>query len=302
MTWGAIASTAITVGAGMYQQSKAKKAAGKAQAAATPHPWGTATPYGNILMDEQGRMVNASMADNPFFPLLNVGGQAMLANAFSAPGSAYYGAPPELAAAAAGFDPMALQQSAMDRTAQLNALAAPGEQQQRVALDDQLFARGQLGTTGGTERFKALMEAQNTAGLQRQMAGFDFATSNALNRLNAANQAIQTGGNLATSQYNMGTGAFSGMQNYINNFLQSGNLGLSAGGMNAAPWQAAVNTAQTPGAFASLNQGLQQAGVYDKFGDWIGGKLGGGGSTAPAGMTPQQQFPLNLSFSGMWGQ
>lgn len=299
MSWGSIASTAITVGAGYLGAKKQAGAAKQAAAAATPRAYDVSTPYGQIQFDHTGRAINAAMAESPFMPLLSMGGQAALMNAFTAPGSPWYGAPPELIAAAQGFDPQALAAAGQGEYDILTQLAAPEEQRQRVGLQDTLFSQGRLGTSGGAEQARALAEAQSQADLQRRLAGIDRASSNALNRFNAALGTIQTGGNLAAQNYNVGTGAFSGMQDFINNFLQSSNIGLGAGA--GTPWQAAVNQAQSSALpYQSVVGGLQNAGVFDKMGEWIGGKLSSPTYSAPnTGAAPGAAYSGTGNIAGV---
>ena len=144
------------LGAGIYgaaKQGKAGKKAGRRAAAmATPIGYGTAGPWGATAVDPRSRMVTYSPAQNPFSQLFNVGGLGSLANAYSAPGAAYYGASPEVAAAAQGMFGPALEQEAAGRLGVLRELAQPQEQQMQNQLTDRLFASGRLGGTGGATR------------------------------------------------------------------------------------------------------------------------------------------------------
>ena len=58
---------------------------------------------------------------------------------------------------------------------QQKALYAPEQEQQRLELEKRLLAQGMLGSTGGSQRMQALLEAQATQDLQAQAAGLDKA-------------------------------------------------------------------------------------------------------------------------------
>ena len=64
-------------------------------------------------------------------------------------------------------DPFAAQQALYQ---QQQALFAPEQQRDRLALENRLLAQGMLGSTGGALQSQALREAQGTQNLQRQIA------------------------------------------------------------------------------------------------------------------------------------
>ena len=57
------------------------------------------------------------------------------------------------------------------------AIYAPEQERQRLDLEERLLAQGMLGSTGGAERQRALLEAQGQQDLQAQYAGLDKAQS-----------------------------------------------------------------------------------------------------------------------------
>ena len=104
-----------------------------------------------------------------------------------------------------------LQQLAADRTAQLNALAAPAEQAATNQKLTSLFGSGRLGTSGGLEEARDLAMQQTQAATQRGLMGMDFAEQ-------------QRQANLGFGQGFLGQGLQGiGMQQGMNQFL--GQLG-----------------------------------------------------------------------------
>lgn len=88
-----------------------------------------------------------------------------------------------------------LSQLAADRTAQLNALAAPAEQAATNQKLTSLFGSGRLGTSGGLEEARDLAMQQTMAATQRGLAGMDFAEqqrqANLANAQGLLGQAMQ---------------------------------------------------------------------------------------------------------------
>ena len=56
-------------------------------------------------------------------------------------------------------------------------LYAPQQEKERLALEERLLAQGMLGSTGGAERQRALLEAQQMQDLQAQYGGLEQAQS-----------------------------------------------------------------------------------------------------------------------------
>ena len=157
----------------------------------------------------------------------------------------------------------------------------------RLGLDDQLFARGQLGTSGGAERFRALQESLNMADLQRQMAAIGMGQNNANTRFGNAMGAVGQGMGAQNQAFNMGMGAFGGLQGLFGNLMQQGQLGVGAGsGTPAGIAQWAAQQQQTPwqAGYNFLNQG----GVFDRLN-------GLGGATSQVPMVSQPNLgPINV--------
>jgi hypothetical protein len=312
--WGAVNSGAQSMGGwgnvlqgayGIYGASRDKKqgkrAANQAAQAATPVAYGTGSMYGSTTVDPRTRQLGFSMAQNPFAQLMNVGGLQSLANAFSAPGSAYGGAAPEIAAAAQGLTGPGLEQEASGRLGILRQLAAPEEQRASNQLTDRLFASGRLGGTGGGIEQEAMARAQSAADLQRQLASQDWAATRAQNRFQGALQAVNAGQSGAINQFNMGQQSLGSLGDMFRLLLAQGNAGIGAATgtpASIAALQYGANTA--PGGMGAGMEWLKQSGVFNKIGDWFGGKLPGGTPTAPPTASPVgpyqggYQFPTTL--------
>lgn len=278
---------------GSNQQSKAVQGAANA---ATPIAYGTSSMYGTTTVDPKTRQITLNPAQNPFSQIFNIGGVQQLANAYSAPGSAYYGAAPEVAAAARAMGMSEQEAEAANRYGMLTQLAQPEERRMFQRLENNLFARGQMGTTGGGEHYRGFYEAQNRADLERQLASQDWAQSRGLQRFNTALQAVGSGMQGQNQQYNIGAGSYGGMQQAFQQLLAQGNMGLGAAtgtpsGIALANAQAQMGPWNAGAAF------LDKSGAFDALGRWIGDKFGATPTTpAPA---PQPRYGyVDPSFGG----
>lgn len=245
MTWVAVGTAAVGGIASIYSANKASKDAKKAAASTKPSPYGISTPFGNVSF--QNGMGTANPAPNPFVDIFSQLGTASLYNAGTANGMPYQGANPQLiqamqeaqAASAPGSNEF------QDVLGKMRAIAAPEENRQNLALDDEQFARGTLGTTGGAERFRALKEAQGQMDLQRQLSAQGIASENANNRFQRALTTVNQGMSNQQQQFNIGSSANANIQNIWSQLLQQLGVGISAGG-GTAPG-AAVYAAQQAG-------------------------------------------------------
>jgi len=254
----------------IFGAKKKAKADEQAAQAATPVPYSVFGPAGGFGVN--GRQLSLTQAQNPFANMFNVLGAAGLANAGAAS--------PEIMRAYQGLFGRGLDQTVQNQFSRLQQLAAPQELRDRQALDTQLFSRGQLGTTGGAERFRALMEAQGQAGLARQLEAVNLGQQVANQRFNAAmgNQM---------QQFNIGQGAFGGLQNLFQNLIQQGSLGIAAG-RGATPGDVALASAGSQG--LPLQAGynlLNQSGAFDRLGQYLGNWR------TPPINPPQFQFNTN---------
>lgn len=240
-----LAVAAVGAAGSIYSANKASKDAKKAAQATAVNPQDVYSPFGSIEFNNG--QVNATPGQNPFTDLFSQIGTSSLYNAGFANSLPYNGANPALIQAAQE----AAQASAPgsnefnDILTKMRAVAAPEENRQRIGLDNQLFARGMLGSTGGAERFRALTEAQNQADLQRQLAAQGVATENANSRFNRALTTVNQGMSNQQQQFNIGSAANSNIQNIFAQLLQQGGLGISAGGGQAPG--AAIYAAQQAG-------------------------------------------------------
>lgn len=156
------------------------------------------------------------------------------------------------AQALAGYNPNP-QAAAQQRYQMLTDLALPQENRNFNRLKDNLFASGRAGTTGGLvtgdDSLRAFQEASNTADLQRQMAGQDFARQQ--------NQDL----------YNQGTGflqnAFAPFGNIANASINAGSPNTAAGVVGNLGTISNQNASQY-GAIGNVAGGLLQSGF-----DWL---------------------------------
>ena len=281
MTWGAIAGSAISAGVGIYGANKQAKAAKDAAKAGTPLAYSAYGPGGQVQFDNTGKAVNMSIAANPFTPMFQSLGASSLANAATAPGSYLYGADPELASAYQGLTGQGIVDSAQSRYSTLSELAKPQEQRAFNALENRLFARGQMGTSGGGTQYEAFQNAANQADLQRQLSAQDWAQTNALNRFNGALAAVGSGQAGQANQWNIGQGAFSGLQAMFNPLFQQAQIGMGAA--TGTPPSLAMNAANASGGWvAPVDNFLQNTGGYGAIGSGLASLFNrGGGSSAP---------------------
>jgi hypothetical protein len=295
MDWSELLGNVLKTGVSLYGAGKQSDNYKAAAQQATPTPWSTTGGFGTV--QSQNGQLNMQLGQSPFYPMFQAVGMSSLANAATAPGSAYYGAGPEISAAAQGLDTGAMQGTAQDRYNLLTQAAQPEEQRAFNRLEDRLFARGQMGSSGGGEAYRGFEEARQQADLQRQMMGQDFARTSAMDRFQSALQAVQAGQAGQAQQFGMGLDSQSVFQNALQGLLGQGHLGVSAGA--GTPVGAALASAQARGGQYQLgNEFLQSTGAYD----WLGGKLGGlfGGNMATPPFNPNAP-DVNKSVGGILG-
>lgn len=237
----AITTGIIGAGTALYGAKKQAKSAKQAAQATKPTPYGTSSQYGNVNV--KNGQLDFQQANNPFVNMFTMGGLQQAANAFSAPGSAYYGAPQEVIDAANGINNT--DADAAGRLQMLRDLAAPESNRQAVALRERLFGQGRLGSSGGAAEQRAFLDAENQADLQRQLTATDWANQRAQNRFQAALGAVGLGSNIQQNAFNQAAAAQTASQSPFQLLMQQAGLGVSAGG-GVAP-AAAVAAAQAQG-------------------------------------------------------
>jgi len=147
-------------------------------------------------------------------------------------------------------------------------MLAPGQQQARTSLENRLFAQGRLGSTGGSQQFGSLLDAQSQA------------------RNQLMQQSLFGGTQQRGQEINQGMALFGGGLDLNQASIQAANLGLQGGqgGLQADMFNA-QQAANSPDMFGSALTGLGGAiGGMESFG---GGSMGGAppmGIAAP-GMT-----------------
>jgi hypothetical protein len=279
MSWGNVIGGAVAIGGSLLNKKSAKSAA----AATRPTPYQTTGPAGTTTV--AGNTLTMNAAQNPFSPLFQMLGGSSFANAATAPGAFLYGADPELADAYRGMFGQGLTDTIAGQYDLLNQMAAPGENRQRLGLQDMLQARGTGGTSGGAEMFRGLEEALAMADLQRQNSAVGLGQNVAGNRFSSALQGVQSGMGGQLQQFNIGQGAFGGLQSIMENIFRQAGLGVAAGGGQSPG--AAVYASQAAGAVPqAVNQFLQNSGAYDALGRGLGNIFGGGGYTPPVAGQP----------------
>lgn len=264
------AAVGNVVGGAFGARDDAKRAS-RATASATPYGYSTFSPLGSVMVDPNSRSVNISAAGNPWATMMQGLGATSIANAMTAPGSPYYGAAPELAEAARGFTPENMAALQSEELARLRAASAPEEQRMFQQMEDQLFSRGQMGTSGGGERYRGFYEAQSMADLARQGQAFDTARLRQMDRFNTALQAVGSGQSGQVNQANIGSGAFGNFQGILRDLMQSGNIGLGAATAtpaSMAQWNAAMQSS------ASLPSIVEAAGGGQAVWDALKGAWG----------------------------
>lgn len=278
----------VGAGVSLYGANKQAKSAKAAAEATKPTPYSVSGPAGTSAVS--GNNISLTQGDNPFSGLFNALGMGSLANAATAPGSALYGASPEIVQAFQGLFGQGLSDNVTHQYDLLNQLAAHGENQQALSTADRIFSKGQLGTTGGAEMFRALQDSLHQADLGRQQTALGLGRQEALDRFTGATQGTAQGMAGQQQQYNIGAGAFGGLQQILQNLFQQAGIGVSAGGGQAPG--AAIYSAQAQQApFQAINQFLQNSGLFS---------AGGGGNTVyPNGTVPMVSQPstnVNIPF------
>jgi hypothetical protein len=287
LPWGDIISGGVQLGAGLIGGNADKKSAQAAGNLARPLPWSGTSMFGSTQFNPGTQSFDINMAANPFAQVFNQGGLQSLGNAFSAPGSAYYGAAPELAGAANAMFGPEQDAAAAERLGALRAIAQPEEQRMFNRLEDNQFARGTSGTTGGGIQSEAFYKAQQDADLKRSLASQDWAQSRAMDRFQTAMQAVGSGQAGQVNQFNMGNQAQQGLQAMFQQLLNQGNMGISSGSGMPAEFAAGASANPITGQVLPF---LQQSGAFDALGKWVGGQFGGGATPAPA--TAPQPGPM----------
>lgn len=255
----AITTGVLGAGAAIYGAKKNAKSAKAAAASTKPTPYSTSSQYGSV--DARNGQLDFNQAANPFTQMFNIGGLQQAANAFSAPGQAYFGAPQEVIDAVNGINNT--DADAAGRLDLLRNLAAPESNRQALALRERLFGAGRLGSSGGAAEQRAFLDSENQADLQRQLTATDWANQRAQNRFQAALGAVGLGSNLQANAFNQAAASQTAAQSPFQLLMQQAGLGVSAGG-GVAP-AAAVNAAQAQndktGAYLGAFQGLAGLGM-----------------------------------------
>lgn len=295
MTWGGIAAGAGAVIGGVMSSNSAKKAA----KSATPVPYSVSGPAGNVNVDRHNQQISMQLdPNNPFAALFQSLGLGALGRAGNMQDQFLNGANPEVANAYRGMFGQGLTSEIQNQLGLLRSAAAPEENRQRLGLDDTLFGRGMLGTSGGAERYRAQEEAFGQADLERQLAAVGLGQTNASNRFQAALGATGQGMNAQNQQFQMGQGAFGGLNQLFQQLIQQANVGTgAASGTPQGIAQYAAQQSQAP--YQTAFNFLQQSGLLSPRGGGYSGVPGLGVSYgAPTVTAPN---PSSWMPSGNFG-
>jgi len=245
MPWGAVAGAVI----GAYGANKAAK---KQSAAADRNadkayeqslPWSMQGMFGGASFDEEGRMAYTELS-----PEMQEQYNAMMERSRG------------YADQISQFDSGQMQE---DFYQEQKALSEPGEQQDRLAMENRLYAQGMLGSSGGEGRMRGLQTAQSMKDLARR-AEARSASEAQLDRIRGRQSsdfgaALQIGA-LPMDYANLGRGIGSGM---------SGAAQSGAAMRNTAAQNAADTTA---GFWSQLGQTVGSYGQDNKYEQWYKAK------------------------------
>jgi hypothetical protein len=272
LPWGDIAKAGFQLFGSMQGSDAAKKAGQQA----TPRPYGVLGPAGGMGVDPRTGQLMLSMANNPFAQMFNAMAGPAFANAATAPGSFLHGANPELAAAYQGTFGQGLTQGIQGNLNLLRQAAAPQEQQAFNQFQDSIFAKTGGSTSGDTERLGRFQESMNAADLNRQIQAIGLGRQEASDRFQNAFTAIGQGMNNQNQQFNLGMGAFGGMQGLFGNLINQSNLGIGA--MSGMPPELAMYQAQmSQQPYMTGYNLLNQSGIFDRLNGLFQPKPSGGG-------------------------
>ncbi len=284
--WGSLINTGIQVGAGLLGSKKNADNTAQAAASTRPVPYSTQSQFGTSTVNPTNNSIQFQGAANPFAQLFTMGGLTQGANAFSAPGAAYYGAPKEVVQAANGT--MNTDADAAGRLQLLRDQAAPGANQQAVALRERLFGRGTLGSSGGGAEQEAFLNSQNQADLNRQMTAADWANQRAQQRFSNALGATGFGGQIQQQQFNQFAASQTGASNPFQQLLQQAGVGVGAAG-GVAPGAAMANAQAQTAPWNIATQALSQFGP--QIGQYFGNMISSSPKTSPQGYSQNQADP-----------
>lgn len=301
MPVAAIAGPLIGAGVGLLGSKKTADATKSAAAATATNPYDVSSPFGGVQYDRNTRQMSVNPSNSPFGSLANALGTSQLANFGFGQSNPYASLTPDVLQAAgnyggllegqaAGYNQLgggfadALQQlgtdpqaAAQNRYNLLTQAAMPEQNRMFNTLQDRLFGRGQLGTSGGAEQNRAFYESANQADLQRQLAGQNFGMQQQNQLANLAGQFGGLGQNAAQSRFALAqnllgagdtrnqnmlgqAGQLQGLyQQQFNPLLQFAQLGVGAGGGQQG--QAALGAMQGQQNYYNALGGVAQQGI-----------------------------------------
>lgn len=292
MPW-AVAAAAVAAGGSIYAAKKGSDAAKDAAKATQSNPINVTTPFGYTGFANGEATAHA--APNPFMNMFGGLGLSSLANAGAANSNPYNGANQALINAHADASVAAMPGSPEynETLSRMRAIAAPEENRQNLRQNNEQFAMGTLGTTGGAERFRALQEAHGDADLKRQLTAQGITTDNAANRFNRALTTVNQGMSNQQQQFNIGSSSNANQLNMWSQLLQQMGVGIAAGGGQAPG--AAVYAAQQAG---NVPLAIAQAANNPAFTQALQGMFGGGGQPQSPSTPPYAPPANNANWSG----
>ena len=218
---------------------------------------------------------------SPFGNVLSSGGTT----SFQAPSDPYSVLPPEMRAASGefadvlggqgdvfnqlgagflgslgSFDP---RQAAQEQYDIMSEISRPWETRASNRLQDQLFRRGQLGTTGGGIQQEAFLNSQRDADLRRQLAARDYAGSEQNRLANLGTGFANVGAERFGERFGMTGDLLSASQSMFQPLQGLGNLALGYGAPNVA----------APELVAGAGAGTRE--LWDQYGEIAKPIIGG---------------------------
>jgi hypothetical protein len=198
------------------------------------------------------------------------------------------------------FDPT---QAAQEQYDIMTQIAQPWEQRAQNQLQNQLFQRGQLGTTGGGIQQEAFLNAQNAANLQRTLAARQYAGGEQSRLAGLGQQFSQLGAGSFGQRFGLTADLLQQSQQMFQPLQGLGNLALGYGAPNIAAGQltqgAQEGAASAWDTYGKLAEPII-GGIAGKIGGWLGG---GGVSEIPTSSLPKRlPMPVNSPSAVPTGQ
>lgn len=324
--WGGLLGDALGAGAAVYGANQNTNAAQSAQQAGQFKPYNIYGPQGTAQFN--GTNINLGMdpGTQQLMQQLQQGGQGLFGqylNSQSQPGSLnelagehdyanQYTDPTTFMQLGDSFlnqlgstDP---NQLASQYAGNLRQIDAQGENTAANSLANRLFSQGRLGSTGGQGMFGQLMNQQNLAQVNRQVAGQQYGQQSQNNMAALGSNLLNTGYGRVQDRFARAQTLFNANQGNQNSLLSGFQAALGQGNnmngnlLNMASLGANVGQGAAATNFAAAQPVLnasqsQNAAIYGGLGNILGGIDWGGlmnraKTPQPVASGPNQLGPL----------